>query len=149
MNIQGWFPLVLTDSIPLLSKGLSRVFSSTTVWKHQFFGPQPLLWSNSHLHMTNMYIMLLVGNNSIPDVSFQGSGSLLHSASGSSLSLSWLHLWNMEVICLMSKFEVNKLDITDQLSFLLLGLSYPQRTEVLHQSRIRLWPLVFLSLDSG
>ena len=42
MNIQGWFPLRLTDLISLQSKGLSRVFSSTTVWKHQFFGTQPL-----------------------------------------------------------------------------------------------------------
>ena len=41
MNIQCWFPLELTDLIFLLSKGLSRVFSSTTVWKHQFFGTQP------------------------------------------------------------------------------------------------------------
>ena len=49
--IQGWFPLGLTGLIPLLSKGLSRVFSSTTVWKHQFFGAQPSLWSNSHTHM--------------------------------------------------------------------------------------------------
>ena len=49
VNIQGWFPLELTGSI-LLSKGLSRVFSSTTVWKHQFFGPQLSLWSNSHIH---------------------------------------------------------------------------------------------------
>ena len=37
MNIQGWFPLVLTGLISLLSTGLSGVFSSTTVWKHQFF----------------------------------------------------------------------------------------------------------------
>ena len=37
MNIQGWFPLGLTGLIFLQSKGLSRVFSSTTVWKHQFF----------------------------------------------------------------------------------------------------------------
>ena len=36
MNIQGWFPLGLTDLITLLSKGLSRLFSSITVWKHQF-----------------------------------------------------------------------------------------------------------------
>ena len=36
MNIQGWFPLGLTGFISLLSKGLLRVFSSTTVWKHQF-----------------------------------------------------------------------------------------------------------------
>ena len=41
MNIQGWFPLELTGLISLQSKGLSRVFSSTTVWKHQFFSTQP------------------------------------------------------------------------------------------------------------
>ena len=41
MNIQGWFPLGLTGLISLLSKGRSRVFSSTTVWRHQFFGAQP------------------------------------------------------------------------------------------------------------
>ena len=50
MNIQGWFPLGLTDLISLKSKGLSRVFSSTTVWKHQFFDAQSSLWSNSHIH---------------------------------------------------------------------------------------------------
>ena len=49
MNIQGWFPLELTDLISLQSKGLSRVFSSTTVQKHQFFGAQSSLWSNSHI----------------------------------------------------------------------------------------------------
>ena len=38
MNIQGWLPLGLTGLISLLSKGLSRVFSCTTIWKHQFFG---------------------------------------------------------------------------------------------------------------
>ena len=50
MNIQGWFPLGLTGLISLLSKGLSRVFSSTTVKKHQFFGTQLFLWSKSHIH---------------------------------------------------------------------------------------------------
>ena len=40
MNIQDWFPLELTDWIPLQSKGLSRVFSNTTVQKHQFFSTQ-------------------------------------------------------------------------------------------------------------
>ena len=49
MNIQGWFPLGLTGLISLLSKGLSRVFSSTTVQKHKFFGAQPSLWSNSYI----------------------------------------------------------------------------------------------------
>ena len=49
MNIQGWFPLGLTGLISLLSKGFSRLFSSTTVQKHQFFGAQPSWWSNSHI----------------------------------------------------------------------------------------------------
>ena len=49
INIQDQFPLRLTSLIPLLSKGLSRVFSSITVQKHQFFGTQPSLWSNSHI----------------------------------------------------------------------------------------------------
>ena len=49
MNSQGWFPLGLTTLISLLSKGLLRVFSSTAIWKHQFFGPQSSLRSNSHI----------------------------------------------------------------------------------------------------
>ena len=49
-NIQGWFPLGLTGLITLQSKGLSRVFSNTTVRKHQFFGTEPSLWPNSHVH---------------------------------------------------------------------------------------------------
>ena len=49
MNIQNWFLLRLTGLISLQSKGLSRVFSNTTVQKHQFFGTQPSLWSNSHV----------------------------------------------------------------------------------------------------
>ena len=50
MNIQDWFPLGLTGWISLQSQGLSRAFSNTTVWKHQFFGAEPSLWSNSHIH---------------------------------------------------------------------------------------------------
>ena len=50
MNIQGWFPLGWTVWISLLSKGLSRVFSNTTVQKHQSFSAQPSLWSSSHIH---------------------------------------------------------------------------------------------------
>ena len=49
VNIQAWFPLGFTGSISFLSKGLSWVFSSTTVQKHRFFGAQPSLWSNSHI----------------------------------------------------------------------------------------------------
>ena len=50
MNIQDWFPIGLTHFISLQSKGLSRVFSNTTVQKHQFFGTQLSLWSNSDIH---------------------------------------------------------------------------------------------------
>ena len=46
----GLIPLGLTGLTSLLSKGLSRTFSSTTVWNHQFFGTQPSLWSNFHIH---------------------------------------------------------------------------------------------------
>ena len=49
INIQGWFLSGLTGLISLLSKGLSRVFSSTTIWKHQLFNAQPSLWSNSYI----------------------------------------------------------------------------------------------------
>ena len=50
MNIQDWFSLEWTGLISLQSKGLLRVFSSTTVQKHQFFGPLPSLMFNSHNH---------------------------------------------------------------------------------------------------
>ena len=48
MNIQGWFPSRLTGLVSLLSKGLSRVFSNTAIWKNQFSGAQPSVWSNTH-----------------------------------------------------------------------------------------------------
>ena len=51
MNIQDWFPLGLIGWISLQSEGLSRVFSNTTVQKHQFFSTQLSLWSNSRIHM--------------------------------------------------------------------------------------------------
>ena len=50
MNMQGWFPLGLTGLISLLSKRLLTVSSSIIVQKHQFFGIQHPLWSNSHIH---------------------------------------------------------------------------------------------------
>ena len=49
MNIGGWFPLGLTGLISLQSKGLSRIFSNTSIQKHQFSGTQLSLWSNSHI----------------------------------------------------------------------------------------------------
>ena len=50
VNIQDWFPLGWTGWISLQSMGLSGVFSNTTVQKHQFFGTQLSLWSNSYIH---------------------------------------------------------------------------------------------------
>ena len=50
MKIQDWFPLGWTDCIFFQSKQISRVFSNTTVKKHQFFSAQLSLWSNSHIH---------------------------------------------------------------------------------------------------
>ena len=51
MNIQDWFPSGLTGLISLQSKGLSRVFSNTTVQKHQFFIAQPSSYSKSHIYI--------------------------------------------------------------------------------------------------
>ena len=50
INIQDWFPLGLTGLISLLSMGLSRVFTGTTVWNHESFGAQRSLWSIFHIH---------------------------------------------------------------------------------------------------
>ena len=50
MNIQDWFPLGWTGWISLQSKGLSRVFSNTTIQKHQYFVTQPSLQSKYHIH---------------------------------------------------------------------------------------------------
>ena len=50
MNVQDWFPLELTGLVSLQFKGLSRVFSNTTAQKHQFFGTQLSVWSNSHIY---------------------------------------------------------------------------------------------------
>ena len=53
MSTQGWFPLGLTGLISLQSKGLSSVFSSTTIWKHQFFDAQPSLCAHECLGIWN------------------------------------------------------------------------------------------------
>ena len=50
MHIQDQFPLRFTGLISLQSKGLSKVFSNTTVQNHQYFGAQLSLYSNSHIH---------------------------------------------------------------------------------------------------
>ena len=56
---QGWSPVGLTGLISLLSKGLSRIFSSTTVWKHQFFSTVLFMVQLSHLYMTTGNIIAL------------------------------------------------------------------------------------------
>ena len=58
LNTQDWFPLRLTGLISLQSKGLSRVFSSTTVQKHQFFGARPSLWWATVHGVTEIQIWL-------------------------------------------------------------------------------------------
>ena len=58
MNIQHWFPLGLAGLISLLTKRLSRVLSSTTVQKHQFFSTQPSLWSNSQMFLSPSFLYL-------------------------------------------------------------------------------------------
>ena len=60
MNIQGWFPLGLTGLISLQSRGLSSVFTNTTVQKNHFFSTQPSLQSNSHIHTWPLILMVLV-----------------------------------------------------------------------------------------
>ena len=60
MNIQHWFLLGLTGLISLQSKGLSRVFSNTTVRTYQFFGTQSSLWYNSHIHRIAWYQTMLM-----------------------------------------------------------------------------------------
>ena len=60
MNTEHWFPLGLTGWISLQSKGLSRVFSNTTVQKHQFFGAQPSSWSNFYMRVSIICISEVV-----------------------------------------------------------------------------------------
>ena len=81
MNIQGWFPLGLTGLISLLSKGLPRVFSSTTVWKYQF-GTQPTLWSNSHIHtwLLEAYVGLILSFKRVSYSSLVYLSQQLHKA---------------------------------------------------------------------
>ena len=59
MNIQHRFPLGWTFLISLLSKGVSKVFSSTTIKRHRFFNAQPSLWSNSN-HWTAREVPMYV-----------------------------------------------------------------------------------------
>ena len=62
MNIQSWYPLGSTGLTSLLSRGFSKIFSSTTIQKHQFFSAQPSLWLNSYLYMRVVIKNLGVGD---------------------------------------------------------------------------------------
>ena len=62
MNIQDWFPLRWTGLISMQPKGLSRVFSNTTVQNHRFFGTHLSLWSDSHIHTWLLEKALLLFN---------------------------------------------------------------------------------------
>ena len=72
MNIQDWVPKGLTGLISLLSKGLSRVFYNTIVQKHQFFGAQASLCSNSHIWES--FIIILWFLFSIPEIAPEPPG---------------------------------------------------------------------------
>ena len=118
MNIQAWFPLGLTGLISLQSKGLSRVFSSTTIWKHQFFILQPSLWSQGSnlcfLHLLHWQAdsLTLSQLGSIP-----GSGRSLGGRHGNPLQYSCLEnpmdrgAWQAAV-----HRVVKELDTTEQLN---------------------------------
>ena len=67
-NIQDWFRLGWTGWISLQSKGLLRVFSKATVQKHQFFSPQPSLWSSSQMFLSPSFLHLFTEMNKMHKV---------------------------------------------------------------------------------
>ena len=92
-DIQGWFSLELTGLISLLSKGLSRVFFSTTIQKHQFFGAHPSFWSNSHIRtwlLENPRLWLLVGEVMSLLFNMLSRFVIVLLSSSKCLSISWL-----------------------------------------------------------
>ena len=86
MNIQDWFPAGLTSLISLQFKGLSKVFFSTTVLKHQFFGFQLFLWSKFHIHTW----LLKKHSFDYIDLCWQVMSLLFHM-----LFVIALHLWQL------------------------------------------------------
>ena len=82
MSIRDWFPLGWTGLISLQSKGLLRVFSNSTVQKHQFFGTQLSLWSSSYIHTW------LVKNPLSEQLRNPRKGVLVL------ISSPWIHIWH-------------------------------------------------------
>ena len=70
VNIQGWFPLGLTSLVSLQSKRLSRVLSSTTVWRHQLFITQPSLWKKNHGKLDQRLIDIYEYKNEVVFISW-------------------------------------------------------------------------------
>ena len=100
MNIQDWFPLGLTHSISLLSKGLLRVFSSTTVQKHPFFYIQASLWSNSlrWIWLKNWFLKgsdLIVTGKKNP----QNLGHIL-------FLFDWISLFSLTLLCDFAWYDI-------------------------------------------
>ena len=97
INIQGWFPLGWTGFLSFVSKGLSRVFSSTTVWKLQFFSIQPFFMVQlSHLYMTTgktialtIWIIYLI-NNIFEKCSLNWANQVSHPAWDFWIILGWM-----------------------------------------------------------
>ena len=80
MNIQGWFPLGLTGLFSLLSKGLSRVFSSTTIWKYQFFVNEALsfLYGPTLIFPTRLLVFPVVHSFDYMDLCWRSDVSAFH-----------------------------------------------------------------------
>ena len=104
MNIHSWFPLGLTGLISLQSKGLSQVFSSTTIWKHQFSGTQPSLWCNSQLYITTGKTIAFTRQTFVSKVMFLCfktlSSVICSEHRGANISLrSWFHFHRIYIPC--------------------------------------------------
>ena len=104
MNIQDWFPLGWMSWISLQSKRLSRVFSNTTVQKHQFFGPQ-LYSPTSHPYMTNGKTIALKHEAIIINYAANTQGNL-----SSSLDMQFPGVWLTLVFSVVSTFSPGNTD---------------------------------------
>ena len=103
----GWFPLGLTCLISLLSKGLSRVFSSTTIWKHQFFGTQTSLYHWELRVFPAISVnkdVIIISNSNPPNVNFWApreprkySTCYLGSSLGWALKKNWSQIAEMHM----------------------------------------------------
>ena len=124
MNVQGWFPLGLTGLNPLLSKKLSKVFFSTTIWKHQFFGVQPSLWQKWSLWpVKSLSQVRLFVTHGLKHARLPCPSPTPGTCSNSCLS-SWWCQSNNFILCHPLLFQgLFPLGLTDLISLLSRGLS--------------------------